>query len=190
MKEKKRQTRPGLVALIDPQADLGNYLFAYRSAVRVLYADIENSNNGDCLIQPLLHLMFHCLELGYKDTIQGLSEISGKKWTPEDASHNIEALHKHLADYYEAAGESRADGFDAYYEKTREAFTRLKMIAPVNTQTAFRYPKDRKGNQSVPGKDWVKVDLVQLLADFDAGMVLLQVTMDVIYARKRRSHGC
>jgi len=97
-------------ARVGQYANFSAYLAFYEHAVERLYCDLsEHNETADMVGIPLLFLMRHTLELGYKFSLFNLCELNGTSFTPEapgGEGHSFEKLHKRLQLEYSKACEN------------------------------------------------------------------------------------
>jgi hypothetical protein len=154
------------------------FMSFYQDAAGKLYREVSEGNEtADRIAIPLLFMMRHALELGYKYTITELCQLNGASYNPRGDLHSFKKLHPRLKKEFDTlwknggASDSRKAGFDQYYELTEAAMTWFDEIDPCAEN--FRYP------QSGFARD-KKVNLLEVKNKFDEAMALLAVTVDVI----------
>jgi hypothetical protein len=167
-------------ARVGKYLNLSAYLYGYERAVELLYGSVARNNEPqDLIAKPLLFLMRHSLELGYKFTLDEICKLDGKRYNPKEDGHSLTRMHKKIRPLFESACKSHGingSGFDEHYENTRiamEIFERLDKAS-----VSFRYPELGPG-QSV-FEEGETVNLLQLKNCYDEAMILLRHTADVI----------
>ena len=156
----------------------------YCHVVERLFADIESGREPvDVVAPPLLFMMRHAMELGYKYT---LSELHKMNEEPYDAkaygSHKLRDLHAALrAKHAKAVAkyklpETVERNFEEYCEKTLAG---MKVFEALDgTSFTFRYPIDKAGSPNF-SRD-LTVDFRPIKQSFDDAMILLRHTADVL----------
>ena len=184
--------RPGLFVLnLCFFRKFATYLFSYEQAVELLYGEVATGKQtAEMVGPPLVFLMRHSLELGYKYTVFELYRLNPSDYGPDDFnrsvdrfSHTLSKWHRELKDAYEKIAErfevsddERAD-FANHYEKTRvgmEEFERLD-----KGSYSFRFPIEKKTGKLIWSHDDT-VDLLALKNLFDEAMILLRHTIDAL----------
>src|SRR6266478_3803810 len=94
-------------ARIGRYANFSAYLAFYKHAVERLYCEVsEHNETADMAAIPLLFLMRHTMELGYKFSLFHLCELNGSSFEPEAKNgegHLFTKLHARLrAEYVKA----------------------------------------------------------------------------------------
>lgn len=148
----------------------------YQDAVDKLYREVSEGNEtADRIAMPLLFMMRHAMELGYKYTITKICEFNGTTYDAKKDLHFLKKLHKRLKEEFDTlwqnggVSENKKSGFDEYYEITKDAMEWFDKIDPKGEN--FRYPNfDR----------YAKINLLEVKNKFDEAMTLLTVTVDVI----------
>jgi hypothetical protein len=152
------------------------FMSFYEDAVNKLYREVSEGNEtADSIAMPLLFLMRHTMELGYKYTIAEICEMNGTKYNPTDDRHYFYKLHPRLKEeFYKlwqngGVSDDKKRSFDEYYEITEAAMLWFDKIDPNGVN--FRYPGFAHDK---------KVNLLEVKNKFDEAMTLLTVTVDVI----------
>ena len=150
----------------------------YQDAVDKLYREVSEGNEtADRIAMPLLFMMRHAMELGYKYTITEICQLNGTSYNPQSDLHFFKKLHARLKKEFDTlwqndgASDNEKTGFDEYYKLTEAAMTWFDEIDPRGEN--FRYP------QSGFPRD-KEVNLLEVKNKFDEAMTLLTVTVDVI----------
>jgi hypothetical protein len=173
MNNPKRLDALDFTAHVGSTQDFWGLLFAYEESVNVLFGAIATDNMPpDIVSLPLLFLMRHSLELGYKATLDHLHKLGGKKYDPEPHGHRLQLLHKDLRkDFLKYCNPTPSElaEFDDYYEKTGKCMSLLDSLDAPGTR--FRYPKDSHSDE--------RLSLLETKNSFDAALILLKTTADV-----------
>ena len=161
------------------------YLFWYQHSIQTLFKDVSEGNStADLVALPLLYLMRHAIELGYKFGLQALCEINSSPFAPQakgDEGHSLTKLHRRLrSELLTAVSQHRVSHkdeaeFTKYYsitEKTMKLFDNLDMGA-----TKLRFPSTGKTTAFPRGK---QINLLDVKDTFDKSMVFLDTIVDVI----------
>lgn len=158
------------------------YFFTYEQAINALFAEIAaNKTSPNQVSFPLLYLIRHCLELGYKANINYLVQYSDKDSMAGEKTHNLVALHAAFKEHFlTVAKKSHAEPAIEEFNKYCEKLERLLHIFELfdKKSDAFRYPINNKGKNHFEWND--KIDLLQVKTLFDEAMVLLSFTADVL----------
>ena len=165
--------------------DFGHYLFSYERAVELLYQKVASGEQtADSIVAPLVFLMRHSLELGYKYT---LVELHFLNEVPYDSKkfghHSLRDLHSALKEWFErvaakwSLSESMLEDFARHYGKTQTGMEEFDQLD--SSSFRFRYPIDKKTGNLVFSSDDT-VNLFNLKQLYDEAMVLLRHTADVL----------
>jgi len=172
-------------ARVGQYANFSAYLAFYKHAVERLYCGVsEHNETADAVGIPLLFLMRHMLELGYKFSLFHLCELNGTSFTPEARNcegHSFEKLHSRLRLEYSAACEAGHvpekdhDVIDEYFALAEKA---IKLFDALDKKsTKFRYPIDNRIPVFAEGTE---INLLDMKNACDNAMVLLETVIDVI----------
>jgi len=164
------------------------YVAFYTTSIEKLYRTVSEGNEtADAVAIPLLFLMRHTLELGYKYSLVYLCERNSTKFEPENKErHSLEKLHKRLgSEYFQAAKHDFVpqpeNGFDEWYELTEKGMRFFDELDKGSTD--LRFPKIDE--ISIFGRER-KVNLLEAKNIFDDAMMLLSTIADVIVERDER----
>lgn len=161
------------------------YFYAYDRAVQVLYRNLsEGKESVESLGLPLLHLMRHSLELGYKYVLASAQQEADWHEVPSKSGHSLKQCHERLLRWFEtlcARGRMTAGKEASFREHSvatqaiMEEFDRLDPFA-MN----LRYPTrlDGKPNEFTHSS---RADLHALKQQYEDGMTLLRFSVDVFY---------
>ncbi len=173
-----------MVAHIGSVHGFGGHLFCYEQAVERLFASIDNNVDPiDVIAPPLLFLMRHSMELGYKFTLWELHEMNEDEYDPKGYNHHdLEKLHRKMREQHQKAVEkfglpqSHVDNFEEYCAKTESCLRQFTLLDSGSFN--FRYPIDTQGKPNfAPDRT---IDLVELKRLYNDAMVLLRHTTDVL----------
>ena len=173
-----------LIVRVGQRQSFASYLTAYEHAVKQLFDSVASGREpAELVAPPLLFLMRHSMELGYKFTLWELHEMNGEPYDFQRfKDHRLGELHEALCEAHRKAvdkydlPESHVENFDEYCEKTEAGMKQFSRL-DFNSMN-FRYPVNNQGNPSLPSGE--TVDLVALKQLFDDSMVLLRHTTDVL----------
>lgn len=163
----------------------GAYLSFYENAVRRLFEALESGKETpDCLALPILALMRHSMELGYKFSLWELHQALGEKFdTKAYGHHDLTTLHASLCDYFKrtvahySLPDHVEDSFNEHRPKTEIAMQRF--VALDKLSFCFRYPFDKKSGGANFDQQ-AKVDLLEMRTLYEDAMILLRHTADVV----------
>lgn len=163
--------------------DFLHYLNSFEKAVELLYSKVSNAEETPYSVAlPLLFLMRHSLELGYKYNIVELHYLNEIPYDPKKFDHPLRKLHNKLRELFQQAAtkwslsKSTLEDFDHHYVRTKRCMEEFEKLD--NSSATFRYPIDKKGGASLSPDD--KVNLLVLKESYDSGMVLLNHLVDVL----------
>jgi hypothetical protein len=173
-----------MIAHVGGYQSFAAYLGSYVDAVDRLFKAVENREApADVIALPLLFLMRHSMELGYKFTLWELHQMNDEQY-PHDhfIKHRLPELHRALRDQYKKAAikhdlpKHEVDRFKEYYKKTEAGMKQFNKLD--DSSCKFRYPIDTRGVSNF--KSDQTVDLVLVKKQFDDAMTLLRHTADVL----------
>lgn len=158
-----------------------DYLLSqYENAVNVLINHLINSKDPvDLISNPLLYLMRHSLELGFKENIRYLSEFS-KMNGSKKFSHDLEDLQQEFKKHFDSicslfpVDKIIIADFTKFYNKTNKL---INLLGKKEAST-FRYFADRKGKPVQPYN--AKRNILQMKRYYDKSIVLLNHTVNVL----------
>lgn len=161
----------------------GSYLGAYQRAVDILFLEIKARNCPvNTISYPLLFLVRHSLEIGYKLNINYLSRYSGLDDKVNWDKHNLIELHQAFKTHFMAVVKELdvdqyvVDDFNSYYsevEKLTRTFNDLD-----RGSYSFRYPVDKKQKEVFKHED--TINLLDVKDLYDKALILLFHTADVL----------
>src|SRR5882757_1425228 len=101
----RRMPEERFKAFISNYPKFGTFVHFYQNAVEVLYAKVSKENETpDVIAFPLLFLMRHTLELGYKYSLAHLCALNSTNFDPQNAEkHSLVKLHERLGVEYHMA---------------------------------------------------------------------------------------
>ncbi|MCI0627227.1 MAG: hypothetical protein L0387_37200 [Acidobacteria bacterium] len=163
----------------------GHYLFSYEKAVELLYQKVASGEETpDSIVAPLVFLMRHSLELGYKYTLVELHYLNEVPYDSKKfGHHSLRSLHAALKEWFGkvaakwSLSESMLEDFARRYDKTQAGMEEFDQLD--SSSFRFRYPIDKKtGNLVFSGGE--TVNLLSLKQLYDDAMILLRHTADVL----------
>jgi hypothetical protein len=157
---------------------------SYEQAVKTLFDSIDRGRQPiDLIAPPLLFLMRHSMELGYKYAIWEIHQITGEKYDAEAyGKHDLAMLHAALREQHQKVvvkmnlPDSEVENFEHHCVNTEAGMK--KFMAMDSGSFSFRYPIDKKGNINFRPDE--TVDLVAMKLLYDDAMILLCATADVL----------
>lgn len=122
------------------------YALGYKEAADRLVAQLEDERRKqDLLAYPIVFLYRHYLELAIKDLIRQAQKLLGDR-AEFAQTHSIDELWRKCSPLLE-----RVSTGDSIQEQKQIGRLLREFVAVDPFSTAFRYPVDREGNQSLPG---------------------------------------
>lgn len=172
-------------ARVGQYANFSAYLAFYEHAVERLYCNVsEHNETADMAGIPLLFLMRHTMELGYKFSLFHLCELNGTLFSPEAPGcegHSFEKLHKRLRLEYSKAcmadhvSEKDHDVIEEYFTSTEKTIQLFDSLDKKSTK--FRYPIDKQMPVFPQGTE---INLLEMKTAYDQAMGLLGTVIDMI----------
>jgi hypothetical protein len=164
--------------------DFAAYLNSFERAVELLYTQVSNADETPYSVAlPLLFLMRHSLELGYKYTIEELYRINEIPYEPAKFNHHsFKTLHSAVRESFLKAAtkwslsKSTVEDFERHYANTEKCMREFDKLD--SRSMTFRYPINKTGNPSFSPDD--TVNLLALKRAYDTGMLLLDHLADVL----------
>jgi hypothetical protein len=175
-------------AHIEQYPTFSAYLLFYEHSIERLFSDVSEGNGTpDAIALPMLFLMRHAIELGYKFSLFHLCKLNSTPFDPKRCGHSLKKLHKELhIEFSNAEKHNRVSPEDRKEFHEYFSVTEKKMLLFDNLDARsenLRYP-DKHENKVFP----VDVNLLEMKDAFDEAMILLDTIVDVI-ARPRRYWG-
>lgn len=173
------------IAHIGLYSSFSAYLSFYECAVRRLFESLESGKETpDRLALPILALMRHSMELGYKFSLWELRQALGEKFdTQAYGHHDLTKLHADLCECFKRTvrhynlPDSVEDSFSEYRPKTEIAMQRFAALDKLSF--CFRYPFDKKSGGANFDQQ-TKVDMLEMRTVYEDAMILLRHTADVV----------
>lgn len=181
--------------------DLGLFITGYKEAAdRLVKSIMEDRNDQDSLVYPILFLYRHYLELSLKRLIREGNRLldNPSPWGdigfPTDArSHNLLSLWDECKKILEQMGAKHADL--KIPDQDLKAVSNL--LAQFSQQDsisyAARYPTDKKNSPSFPNLDVINVRnlaevMEKIAAFFDAENIAVSVHLDFKQEMRQNEH--
>ena len=173
------------IAYIGLYPTFGAYLAFYEISVKRLYEVLQSGKETpDTLAMPILALMRHSMELGYKFSIWELHRMMDEKFDSQAyGHHDLIRLHKSLCDYFKKVVEHYSlpdnvtESFEEHRPKTEAAMQKFSALDKLSF--SFRYPIDKKSG-GANFNQHTTVDLFEMRQLYDEAMILLRHTADVV----------
>ena len=165
-----------------------NYINSYQTAFNVLVENVETTGLPvDRFAYPMLFIVRHCLELGFKANIRYFKKYSLKTEFTNSDSHNLKDLFQGFKLHIGATISNLKSNHEIEVgpEDLREYDNYSKEVEKLTTQfdildrgsMSFRYPVGKE-NDKVFGND-EKINILDIKEAFDKSMILLHHTSDV-----------
>ena len=170
-------------AQIGHHASWFSYLGSYQHAIEVLFTEIaENRLPVNTIAYPLLFLIRHSLELGYKANIKYFSKYSGLNEMVDMNKHYLRELHHSFKNhFYGIVNDLNVDEiFKNQFEEYCSDVEKLSNIFDVldRGSFSFRYPTDTK--QKIVFEHAESINLMDVYELHKNSMILLFHTVDVL----------
>ena len=132
----------------------------YQNAINTIIKDLKATKTRvDVVANPLLYMIRHSLELGYKSNFKYFEQYSKKETSKKTfESHNLQKLHEEFKAHFDLIktelnfDKDLVTEFDKYYNQTTTLINQLGSTEA----SSFRYTKNIKGQrifQSTETKD-------------------------------------
>jgi hypothetical protein len=167
------------------QNEWWRYFGEYLWLVDMVFAKADQGEVS-VISRPVLFLMRHTLELGYKGNIVELEKISGLDSVLQfkgRKAHNLEKLHQDFERHFRAISKqfnidadvvAQFDGLNSTLTKLNNALHRLD-----TDSYAFRYPFKTDG-RTPSFQQSESIHIAEMKETFKAAITLLKYTTDVI----------
>jgi hypothetical protein len=184
MQSKKQSLREyKLTSRLGWYSDDYDYLICYEKSANILFESVDKGRVPvDYIAAPMLFLMRHSIELGYKININFLAQFSQLKDEVDNTQHFLRKLHEALKKHFVASidileiPEDIVKSFQEVAKDTEKSMTFFDMVDKASYN--FRYEKDKSG-QKVFDRN-TTINLLQVKNDYDKAMSLLKYTRDVL----------
>ncbi|WP_146199138.1 hypothetical protein [Arcicella aurantiaca] len=154
----------------------------YNFAINIIIKFLKEESFGiDVVSHPVLYMMRHSLELGYKANFEYLKKYSNLETPPKVAkSHKLNILQSHLKEHFDKL--SFTLNFD---NKINDEFKKLFVSTGTlikylgsGEASAFRYTRDFNENSIFEKKE--KRDIGNIKELYDNAVTMLSYTADLI----------
>lgn len=154
----------------------------YEAAINIIVRNLkETGTRLDVVSYPVLYMMRHSLEIGYKTNLFHLKKYSGREISKKILeSHDLSKLHSEFKEHFDAISSKLSFDkelvlqFYEYYDPTTE----LVQILKPTEASAFRYVTDVKGKSIFSGTDTMDVGMIK--GRYDNAITMLSHTADII----------
>lgn len=169
-----------------------NYWGQYDRLISFIFKSFpENSNRFEKIAIPLLHLISHSLELGYKENIEYLQKYSKcskprqyKNWSKLFKDHRLINLHKEFKNQFVYLCEQLKIDKEIFSEFNTYCESANVLVDKLNTETeTYRYAY----KLNIHGKKIKRIikhetiiDLIEVAELFEKTKILLTYTIDII----------
>lgn len=162
-------------------SDMG-LLGEYENAINIIIKDLKATKTRlDTVAHPVLYMMRHSLELGYKRNFEYLSAYSGRQTSKNLlGSHDLQKLHAEFKEHFDLISNDLnfdkevVTEFEKYYTQTTALISQLGS----GEASSFRYTKNIKGQQIFQSSD--TIDVGELKGIYDNAITMLVHTSDLI----------
>ncbi|MCD0493136.1 hypothetical protein LQD23_12620 [Chromobacterium violaceum] len=162
--------------------DWEKYYSQYKFIVTMAF---ETAWRGSCtgIYIPLLFLIRHTLEIGYKTNLRFLNTLlDPEEKTAYSNDHKLEKLHEKFKETVEKINKKKdlPQGFMNEFESQVTKLEKFKdsLHAIDSGSTTFRYPEKVNGNPSIENP--TIINLIDIKEAFDDATTVLTFTHDVI----------
>lgn len=170
-------------AQIGSRISFGKYLGTYERAIEILFEEIESRHlPANAISYPLLFLVRHSLELGYKMNINYLAKYSELDEKVNWNRHYLIELHEAFRLHFMAVvsnlgvGQDIVDEFNRYCSEVEALTSTFNDID--RGSYSFRYPVDTDQNEVFHYDE--TINLLDVKELYDKAMTLLWHTADVL----------
>jgi hypothetical protein len=154
----------------------------YETAINIIVKNLKETNTRlDVVAYPVLYMMRHSLEIGYKENILYLKKYSGRQANKRILErHDLNQLHLEFKEHFEAISTKLSFDneltlqFYKYYDPTTQL---IQSLEPTEA-SAFRYVTNVKGESIFNGTE--KKDFGVIKGQYDNAITMLAHTADVI----------
>lgn len=163
--------------------DWAMYYGQYKFTVEMIF---ETAYRGSCtgIYLPILFLIRHTLELGYKTNLKFLNPLLKPEEQIEFKNdHNLSSLHEKFRQTVKKINISLnlKEEFIKEFEKHESKLNKFKQeLHEIDSgSTTFRYPSTREGDPSIPAP--VNINFINIKKSFEESITVLTYTHDVIH---------
>jgi len=154
-------------------------LIQYKRAINILIEKLqETKTNVDIIDFPLLYMMRHSLELGFKFNIRFLTKYNNKEIKDKLlCSHNLEILFNEFKELVMLINSKFDDDLKSQISKFLDSTSKLILDLGPTEASAFRYLENKNGHV-FGAKEKRNVREIKEL--YDEVLIMLVNTFDVI----------
>ena len=154
----------------------------YENAVNIIIKDLKATNTRiDVVAHPVLYMMRHSLELGYKSNFEYFEPYSGRQTSKNlFGCHDLQKLHVEFKAHFDLINSSLhfdndlVTEFNKYYDQTT---TLISQLGSTEAST-FRYTKNTKGQRIFQSTETKDIGEIKKL--YDKAITMLAHTSDLI----------
>ena len=154
----------------------------YENAVNIIIKDLKVTNTRiDVVAHPVLYMMRHSLELGYKSNFEYFEPYSGKRTSQKlFGCHDLQKLHLEFKAHFGLINSALhfdndlVTEFNKYYDQTTTLINQLGSTEA----SSFRYTKNTKGQRIFQSTETKDIGEIKKL--YDKAITMLTHTFDLI----------
>jgi hypothetical protein len=154
----------------------------YVTAINLIIKDLKSTKTRvDIVAHPLLYMMRHSLELGYKSNFEYFEPYSNLQTSKKiSGCHDLQKLHVEFKTHFDLINialnfdNDLLTEFDNYYIQTTKLINQLGSTEA----SSFRYTKNTKGQRIFQSKDTKDIGEIKEL--YDRAITMLAHTSDLI----------
>lgn len=154
----------------------------YENAINIIIKDLKATKTRiDVVAYPVLYLMRHSLELGYKSNFEYLSKYSTRQTCKNlFGSHDLEKLHNELREHFDLISTALKIDNELVKEFNQHFELTTKLISQLGSTeiSSFRYTKNSKGQRIFQSTDTKDIGEIKEL--FDKAVTMLVHTPNLI----------
>lgn len=157
-------------------------LVEYKSAINILIKDLRTTKTRvDVVTHPLLYMMRHSIELGYKNNFKYFESYNGRQTSKRlFRSHDLQELHIEFKTHFELANSALyfdndlVIEFNSYYDETTKLINQLGSTEA----SSFRYIKNTKEQRIFQAAETKDIGEIKKL--YDKAITMLIHTSDLV----------
>lgn len=154
----------------------------YENAVNIIIKDLKATNTRiDVVAHPVLYMMRHSLELGYKNNFEYFEPYSGRQTSKNlFGCHDLQKLHIEFKTHFDLINSALhfdtdlVTEFDKYYDQTT---TLISQLGSTEAST-FRYTKNTTGQRIFQSTETKDIGEIKKL--YDKAITMLAHTSNII----------
>lgn len=159
-------------------SDMG-LLGEYENAINIIIKELKATKTRiDVVAHPVLYMMRHSLELGYKGNFEYFKNYSDR--ASINMGHNLEKLHLELKAHFDLMkvklnfDKILIEEFEKYYNETSLL---INQLGPTEV-SSFRYTRNTKGQRIFQGTETKNIGEIKAL--YDKAVTMLVHTSDLV----------